>query len=302
MISLIVPTYNRAYALEQVLDTFYSQKLVSEIVFIDDCSNDNTFEVISFFKNKYTNIHTLYLKNEKRSGASFSRWVGVQNSKNEYILFCDDDEFLEKNYAEVCLNKLLSKNASIVSGRHFYRNVGESPEDAIKRFGNGLNSGPVFGSVRFKVYTDAIFQSDITMPFTHGIFLTTKKLLLEYKIDPFYSQGNGFREESDFQVNAFVNGHKILVTNDTHCVHMNMKEVRTGGQRVSRIKRYYWSVFYTSYFLKKYFNKLRTKMNIGYSYHFAIVFYALAELYDFFIRPFVILPKYIFQEKFSKNR
>lgn len=291
MVSLIVPTYNRGYALIQVLDTFYNQKHLREIVFVDDGSTDETATVIESFKAKYPQVSTVYLKNHHRSGASFSRARGVEASTSEYILFCDDDEFLEDNYTEVCLNKLRTRVADIVSGRHLYRNVGENLKDAIKRFDRGLKGTEVFGKVRFKVYTDARFEGDIEIPFTHGIFMTTKTLLATYGIDPYYSKGNGFREESDFQMNAFLNGAKIVMTNDTHCVHMNMKEVRTGGQRVNRFKRYWYNVYYTNYFLKKYFNQVRKKLNLPYKFPTAIMLYALAEFYDFFIRPFAVLAK-----------
>ena len=289
MVSLIVPTYNRAYALIQVLDTFYQQAHLCEVIFIDDCSTDNTFEVIEKFKNAYPHVKTIYLKNDVRSGASFSRQRGVEAASSEYILFSDDDEFLELNYTQVCLEKLKSGAGDIVSGRHFYRNVNEDIADAIKRFGQGISNTPVFGTIRYKVYTDAKFIGDVKVPFTHGIFMTTKSLLNEFKIDPFYSKGNGFREESDFQLNAFLHGHNIIMTNDTHCVHMNMKEVRTGGQRVNRFKRYWFNVYYTYYFLNKYFSKIQKKMDINYSLNTAIILYAIAEFYDFFIRPFGLI-------------
>lgn len=291
MITLIVPTHNRAYALVQVLDTFYTQKFLSEIIFVDDCSTDDTQKVIEEFEKKYAGVKTTYLRNEKKSGASFSRARGVENCKTDYILFCDDDEFLEDNYTEVCLRKLQDKEADIVSGRHFYRMVGEDIKEAIARFGYGLTRTNVFGGIRYKLYTDAWFKGDVELPFTHGIFMTTKSLLEKYKIDPYYAKGNGFREESDFQMNAFLNGHKIIMSNETHCVHMNMKEVRTGGQRVNRLKRYWYNVFYTSYFLKKYFSGIKLKLGHRYSFGVAISLYALAEFFDFFIRPFLILPR-----------
>ena len=289
MISLVVPTHNRAYALVQVLDTFYQQKFLKEVVFVDDCSTDNTREVIEQFQKKYPEIGTIYLRNDQKSGASFSRLKGVEAASSEYILFCDDDEFLENNYTQVCLGKLKEGKAQIVSGRHFYRNIGENTSEAIKRFGTGISSSKVFGTIRFKIYTDARFAGDVEVPFTHGIFMTTKKLLNQFQIDPFYAKGNGFREESDFQLNAFLNGNKIIMTNDTHCVHMNMKEVKTGGQRVNRLKRYWYNVYYTHYFLNKYFSGIQKKLNIKYSLRSAISLYALAEFYDFFIRPFCLL-------------
>jgi glycosyltransferase involved in cell wall biosynthesis len=293
LISLIVPTFNRAYALEQVLDTFYTQARVSEVIFIDDCSTDNTKEVISSFSVKYPNIKTIYVKNEENQGASYGRKLGYKKSSNEFVLYCDDDEFLGPDYASTCLEKLETTGAEIVSGRHFYREPNEIFEKSIERFKDGLFNTKVFDNFRFQIMTDAIFSQDIEVPFTHAIFLTRKSLLEKYSFDTFYSKGNGFREESDFQMNVYCNGGKVLVTNDVHCVHMHLSEVKSGGQRVSRLKRFYWTLFYTNYFFNKYFNKVRKNLNIGYPLIIAKFIYFILTTYTFFIRPFVILPKYL---------
>lgn len=289
MITLIVPTFNRAYALKQVLDTFYTQEDVSEVIFIDDCSIDDTKDVVEQFSKKYSDIETKYFKNEKNFGASYGRKLGYQQASNEFVMYCDDDEFLGKSYAKTCLEKLLSSGADVVSGRHFYREVGESFESSLERFGDGLNDDVVFDKYRFQIKTDSIHQSDIEVPFTHAIFLTRKSLLEKYSFDVFYSKGNGFREESDFQLNLFCNGGRILVTNDVHCIHMNLSEVKSGGQRVSRLERFYWTLYYTNYFLNKYFYKVKERLDIKYPLWIGKSIYFALTFDQFFIRPFRVL-------------
>lgn len=290
MISLVIPTRNRAYALKEVMPTFFDQASVSEIIFIDDQSEDETPYLINHFQKIYPLMRVIYSRNESRQGASFSRERGVDLATNEYILFGDDDEFFGPNYAQTLLQKLLEGKADIVSGRHLYRNPGEKICDAIKRFGKGVTNVAPFDHFRFKVNTDAILESDTYLPFTHGIFLVKKSLLKTFGMDPYYRRGNGFREESDFQMKAYLSGYKILVTNDAHCVHMNMSEVKSGGQRVDRIQRFYWTIFYTSYFYSKYFNRAADKLNINYSRRTAIFIFSLFEFNNFFIRPFFLIP------------
>jgi hypothetical protein len=55
----------------------------------------------------------------------------------------------------------------------------------------------------------------------------------------FYSGGNGLREESDIQAAIYTHGGKIIMTNDTHSVHMNHSEVKSGGQRVGQIAGFF---------------------------------------------------------------
>ncbi len=295
MITLIVPTFNRAYALEQVLDTFYSQRSVSQIIFVDDCSSDDTQGVIEKFDKKYSTIQTTYHKNSKNCGASFARNKGVELAVNHYILFCDDDEFLGSEYAHKAMEYIKSGRADIVSGRHFYRLPNETFKNSIKRFGDGLNTDPIFDQKRFLINTDGKFENEVELPFTHGIFMTTKPLLEKYGFDPHYSKGNGFREESDFQINAYVNGYKIIMSNEMHCIHMHLSEVRTGGQRVNRIKRFLWNIIYTNYFFAKYYEKVALKLQFSSSKNFAIVIYTMAEFSRFFIRPFILAPGRIVQ-------
>ena len=240
-------------------------------------------------------ISTVFIENKKKMGASYSRMEGVKAASNEYILFCDDDEFLGPDYARVCKEKIDNKGASIVSGRHFYRQPNESVSDAIARFGNGISCQNPFDPVRFCLNNNAVFEGDIEVPFTHGIYMARKSLLFTYGLDPYYSKGNGFREESDVQARAFLDGNKIVLTNDAHAVHLNWSEVRSGGQRVNRLKRYYWTVFYTNYFLSKYFDGFKKALCIPYTRSTAMLIYAVLEFYMFFMRPFVILPSRVLQ-------
>lgn len=289
MITLVVPTRNRSYALQEVLPSFFDQPMVTEIIFVDDQSDDETPSVINHFQKNYPLVRVLYHRNERREGASYSREKGVELATNEYILFCDDDEFLGPQYAKVLLTKLLEKKADIVSGRHFYRLPKENIVHAIQRFGKGLSQEKAFDLLRFKVNTDAYLVEDTYVPFTHGIFLVSKNLLRQFGMDPYYRRGNGFREESDFQMKAYIHGHRILVTNDAHCVHMNMSEVKSGGQRVHRLSRFYWTIFYTSYFYSKYFNHAAKLLDITYSKQWAILLFSVLEFNRFFVRPFFIL-------------
>lgn len=268
---------------------------MTELIVVDDAGTDDTRTVVEGLRERAPHLAITYLRNEQRQGAAYSRMRGVREAANEFVLFCDDDDFLGPGYSATCRRKLEEGAAEVVSGRHFYRLPDEEIEAAIHRFGNGLLVQRPFDRLRFKVNTDARFEGDVQMPFTHGIFMTRRSLLLGYGLDAFYSKGNGFREESDVQMRAFLDGHRVLVTNEAHAVHLHPSEVATGGQRVDRFSRYYWTVYYTRYFFKKYFDASRKKLGIPYGQSTAMVLYALIEGYIFFIRPFVILPGRVVQ-------
>ena len=286
MISVIIPTFNRGYTLAQVLDSYYRQQFVAELIIVDDGGSDKTAVVVDEFVRKYPRIKTMYLKNEKRQGAPYSRRRGLLAAHGEFVLFGDDDDFLEENYTTVCLNKLKSLPADIASGRHFFRNAGENVAEAIARFGQGSIDVPPFDFRLFYINTDAKFKSDVELPFTHAIYLVRRELVLSYEMDTFYSRGNGFREENDIQAKIHINGGKIIMTNDTHSVHMHPSEVQTGGQRVGALAKLFWSLYYTVYFFKKYYKPIMERQRKNGCYFKGIIIYSALTLLTF---PFLVL-------------
>lgn len=294
MISVIIPTYNRSHTLLKVLDSFFVQKHLLEIILVDDASTENLAEILRPFTVKYPNIPLRLIRNEKQSGAAYSRKRGLSAANGEYILFADDDLFLEENYTEVCLRKIQENKGSLVSGRLIYRLPNENIQHAIKRFGFGNPKIKPFDKWRFRINTEAHFVNDLMPPFYHAVYLCKKSVIKSIEIDPYYSRGNGFREETDPQMSLAAKGERALVTNETHVIHMHLSEVKSGGQRVNRLFRFYWTIFYTNYFLKKHYDVLKKTCALFWPQWFAMLVFIILELYVFFIRPFVILPQYIF--------
>jgi len=279
MITVVIPTRNRAKILDRVLPTYYLQKHVKEIVIVDDASDDATRLVVEKYSKTSGDIKTIYFRNVKRLGASESRNQGVRLANFDYIMFGEDDAFLELNYTDILLSKIQSDydQVGIVSGRLVLMRYRENPDSALLRFGDGRKNSAVFDYKKFKFNPDAYFMGDVELPLTHALILTRKDLLEKFPFDSTYDQGNGFREESDYQIRVFLGGLRILMTNDTHCMHLSPQDTRQGGQRTSFLKKYFWSIKYTKYFYDKYFNQFRDVLKIPYSRRVAILIYFLME-------------------------
>jgi glycosyltransferase involved in cell wall biosynthesis len=287
MITIVVPTRNRSYTLRRVAPSYYRQELVTEIIFVSDCGTDDTPELIGSIAAGFAHVRTVVLRNERQSGAAFSRNVGARAASNEYVLYCDDDEFLEPGYARVCLEKLRASGAGAVSGRRVTRLPGEAPEDAVRRFGHGLREVRAFHHWVCEFDPDARFAGDIRLPLTNSVILTTKSLLESYGFDPFYNRGSCFREESDFQMNLFTNGYDILVTSAVHSIHLHRTECTSGGGRRSRLSRYYWAVFYNRHFYGKYWDRYAARAGVRMSRPVAQALFAVYQVYFLFIKPAV---------------
>ncbi len=285
MITLIVPTRNRAHTLRKVLGSYFAQQDISEFIFVIDDGTDETAEVISLAASEYPEKIIKILRNANRKGASESRNVGVREAQNEFIMFCDDDEYLETHYSSICLAKLNNPGVGAVSGRRVYMRSGETISAAIRRFGFGIRKSPAFRPIICEYVNGARYEGDIALPFTNAIILTRKDLLVRFPFDSFYSKGNGYREETDFQMNLFVHGYKIIVSNDCHSIHLPMSEVRSGGQRAGRLQRLGWSIYYTNYFFRKYYTRYASRMGLRLPQLFALLAFSIFAAYKELVRP-----------------
>lgn len=89
LVSVVIPTFNRgkyiADTIKSVIDQMYRN---FEIVIIDDCSTDNTKEVI----NSLCCQNVRYFCLERNSGAQVARNRGIKEAKGEWIAFLDSDD------------------------------------------------------------------------------------------------------------------------------------------------------------------------------------------------------------------
>lgn len=285
MISLIIPTRNRAHTLRLVAPSYFAQETLAEIIFVSDAGDDDSEAVLSDIARQYPNVSFRFLRNETRQGASQSRNIGVAASTHPFILFCDDDEYLEPGYASTCLKKLIEHGAAAVSGRRVYMQAGETQQQALQRFGKGMRNTAPFNTMLCEYVNGARFDGDIKLPFTNAIILTRRELLLRHPFDGHYARGNGYREETDYQMNLFVNGHDIYVTNAVHSIHLPMSQVRTGGQRTSKWKRLYWSIYYTHYFFSKYYAAYADRLGLRTPRWAALLAFGVFAVYRDTVRP-----------------
>lgn len=89
LVSIIMPSYNTADYIGESINSILNQTYQNfEIIIVDDCSTDNTDEVIAGFKDD----RIKYLKNEENSGAAISRNRAIRNAKGKWVAFLDSDD------------------------------------------------------------------------------------------------------------------------------------------------------------------------------------------------------------------
>ena len=90
-VSVIIPTYNYGKYIEKAIDSVFAQTYKDfEIIVVDDGSTDNTREII---ENKYKDKVKYFYQENK--GAPSARNKGIEESKGEYLVFLDADDWLK---------------------------------------------------------------------------------------------------------------------------------------------------------------------------------------------------------------
>ncbi len=115
-ISVVIPFYNTAKYIDRVLTSLENQTVgidSLEIICVDDCSDDNTLEILNQWENKYPeSLMIVALDQHTRQG--HARNIGLQYASCEFIAFIDSDDWVEKNYFEKMYDIATSGNYDLV--------------------------------------------------------------------------------------------------------------------------------------------------------------------------------------------
>lgn len=91
LVSVIMPTYNCGNYIAESIRSVQAQTLKEwELLIVDDCSDDNTEQVVQQFLDKDNRI--FYQKLSKNSGPAVARTEALKKSKGRYIAFLDSDD------------------------------------------------------------------------------------------------------------------------------------------------------------------------------------------------------------------
>ena len=94
-LSYIIPTYNAIETVGRTLDGIYATSLPEkdfEVIVVDDCSKDNTCELVKQYAQKHSNMQLLRQPQNHRQGAARNR--GLEIAKGEYVTFVDSDDII----------------------------------------------------------------------------------------------------------------------------------------------------------------------------------------------------------------
>lgn len=127
LISIIVPVYNSEVTLGRCIDSIIKQTYSNfELILIDDSSSDNSLSICQNYSkidNRITVKH-----NETNQGVTITRNTGLDIANGDYILFIDNDDYIDTNYIEVFVNELNSNtDVDLLTQNILFHEDGKEP-------------------------------------------------------------------------------------------------------------------------------------------------------------------------------
>jgi glycosyltransferase involved in cell wall biosynthesis len=139
ILSICIPTYNRADYLKQCLDNIVCQfddeqlKASIEVVVSDDTSKDNTQDLVKEYQSHFDNVK--YFKNEKNVGMTENIINSVLKSNGKYCWIIGDDDFIQNGSLKFIVDFLSKEDTPLLSVNfHPFINV----ENSLKKV-NDIN-------------------------------------------------------------------------------------------------------------------------------------------------------------------
>ena len=117
-ISIIIPLFNAEPFINVALESIMKQTMNFEdieVILVNDCSEDNTEEIINKYARKHKNIKPINLRNNCGCPAT-PRNIGITYATADYLMFLDQDDTFKSNACETLYNKITKEQVDLVCG------------------------------------------------------------------------------------------------------------------------------------------------------------------------------------------
>ena len=116
LVSIIIPTYNRAHLIGETLDSILAQTYANwECIVVDDGSTDKTSELMAAYCKKDMRFQYHHRPKDRPKGANACRNYGFELSKGEYIQYLDSDDLISLNKIEEQVISIINEKRNSVA-------------------------------------------------------------------------------------------------------------------------------------------------------------------------------------------
>ena len=200
IISIVTPAYNAQKYIGETISSVLEQTYADwEMLIIDDCSTDNTAEIIKSYNDK----RIKYFKTPNNMGAFGARNIGIEKATGDFICFLDADDIWAKGKLEKQL-KFMQKNKCDVSS-HGY--------DYIDEVGNKIKGNVI----PLEHFTLKSYMGNTCIGMSTVMLNTRSMGKMYFKNEP-------KREDTAYWIDILGHGHIIMGFNDvlsSYRLHFN---------------------------------------------------------------------------------
>ncbi len=134
LISIIIPTYNRASIISETLESIYNQSYTNwECIVIDDGSQDNTSEILKKIIEDDKRFKFYIRPQEKKKGANACRNYGYELCKGSFVKWFDSDDLMHPEFLKTQI-KILENNPSLDFCACFTKKFFNSTNDLLEDY------------------------------------------------------------------------------------------------------------------------------------------------------------------------
>lgn len=139
-VSILVPFFKVEQYVGRCVESLFTQTYKNiEYIFVNDCSPDNSMEVINEKIDKYCMASKCkIIVHDKNQGISVSRNDCLDNMTGDYFLFVDSDDYIDKDMVELLVEEALKENADI-SGCGYIEEYADHSVEHPQKYTNDHN-------------------------------------------------------------------------------------------------------------------------------------------------------------------
>jgi len=194
--------YNVELYIEQCLRSLFEQTLDDiEYIFVDDSSTDQSIEILNNILNEYPGkrAQTYLIQNKQNLKQAASRQIGLSKARGEYIIYCDSDDWADKDMYKSMYEKAKLENADIVCCNY----ISHKKEDTIIRYNYTEETKEIIKNGTFALLETSLCNK-----------LIKKKLYEENNI--FFFPGIDFMEDKLLTTKLRYFSKKTIIIPDAH--------------------------------------------------------------------------------------